>query len=96
MWGGTRLSETPGTRLAVYLCDQHNAHDRNITVWCIGSRVVAHKEKICQTHINVPSPSGDLDYEIETSHIGGTSPNGLGAMTTTVCSAYQADTITLF
>ena len=50
------------------MCDHTNAHDRPITVWCIGSRVGAHKETICQTHINVPSPYGDLEYEIESSH----------------------------
>ena len=34
-----------------------------------GSRVGAHNT-LCQTHNNVPSPSGDLDYGIESSHNG--------------------------
>ena len=62
------------------MCDHTNAHDRPITVWCIGSMVGAHKETICQTHINVPSPYGDLDMKSNQVTPGETMVNGRGAL----------------
>ena len=78
------------------MCDHTNAYDRPITVWCIGSMVGAQKETICQTHINVPSPYGDLDMKSNQVTPGETELTDGVLWTTTVCSAYQANTITVF
>ena len=99
VWGGSRLSETPWHKVSIQSCAISSkssplTESNTVADPVLGSapreREIARPTSMCLRRVVILIMKSNQVTTV------GMSPNGRGALTTTVCSAYQADTITVF